>query len=125
MTINREVNGQTMKFELTDWEILDAYLAKEHEFDMATIEHMLEKPVPKSLLSRMATFCRNYIDSTSEALDRAVADAFEEALEEAQNAFHRGAWMTEIQTKVARGLPLTKEDYELYNALCEMKEVVE
>ena len=38
MTIKRIVNGETLKFELTEDELLEAYLEKQHRYDVDVVK---------------------------------------------------------------------------------------
>lgn len=94
MKIHREVNGVLMEFELTSQEMMDAYYAKEHEWDMNyvldlaewaadydrpdTVERLDALRSDPELLSRTAYRYRKYMDDyiTGDAESENFRDAY-------------------------------------------------
>lgn len=86
MTIFREFLGQRIEIELTDEELLDAYMAKQHEYDKETIGDYLDaegydiEKTPEGFIGYLA---REYRREKDEAAwnDQADLGILDEVLE--------------------------------------------
>ena len=121
MKIMREVNGSVLEFELDDYELLDAYLEKQHDYDKLRVSDLLYSTaqLPEAVLSLYATKCREMVEDDARFQDT-VVNAWASALGDITGPGDR--WMEtkmqELHLKIHDHEPWTNDDYELYNYLC-------
>lgn len=125
MTVKRIINGENIEFKLTDEELLDAYLEREHEDDMETVSCLLDEDIPEPVLSAFANYCREQLNDSMEYTDcktTIFADALYEARNKVEGVAETQLWL--IEQKIKNRTPLTVEDYQTYNYICKTKEVM-
>lgn len=95
MKIKRTVGGKEVEFELTDSELLNAFVEQEHRFDRSDCEYYLdnyysdapwygtlEKSLRESLIEEAAHNLRRNIDCDDSAFGDALQFAFDDAIQD-------------------------------------------
>lgn len=95
MKIKRTIDGKEMEFELTDSEIFNAFVEKQHRFDRLDCEdylhnyfsdeswyEMMDEKQRESLIEEAARNLRRNIDVYDNSFEFAIQYAFEDAIQD-------------------------------------------